>query len=157
MMFPCALLRQKLDVAQIFSSNTPAFGPLLTMSQSATLQRSQSDLGSRYNSNRTLDTKASKRTTRAGLCDTPGGYQLTYTGVLRQSAQNQKRSVERLASIPANLVPENRRVVPSENKQRHGLTLSYQWTAGGKTVHGFMWWRTGIGTFAGNNVSPLSI
>ena len=70
---------------------------------------------------------------------TPGGFQYTYTGVLRQSATDQKKSVQRLASVPPSKVPENKRMVPAETKQRHGLTISYQWSAGGKTVHGFMW------------------
>ena len=66
------------------------------------------------------------------------GLQLTYTGVYRMSPAEQRRSVDRLSRYnPDRVPPESARTVSSV-RQRWGLTLSYQWAAGGSRLDGFV-------------------
>ena len=67
------------------------------------------------------------------------GYQVTYTGVLRVSRKSQQSSVDRLARPRALGTADANRVVARDVKDRAGVTHSYQWTAGGKDCHGFIW------------------
>ena len=71
----------------------------------------------------------------------PGGYQITYTGLLRWTPAQQKACVERLARYAPGRVPESKRKTPDIRK-RQGLATSYQWQSGGNRTHGFIYWYT---------------
>lgn len=96
-----------------------------------------------------VDTKTTSDTKRKSLSPTrkqttrdvprlTSGLQLTYTGVYRMNPAEQRRSVDRLSRYNRDRVPpESARAVDSV-RQRWGLTLSYQWTAGGSRLDGFV-------------------
>ena len=66
----------------------------------------------------------------------PGGYQMTYTGALRWTPAQQKASVARLSKCDPDKVPDSKRIAP-ESRRANELVSSYQWNAGGQTIHGF--------------------
>ena len=68
-----------------------------------------------------------------------GGYKYTYTGSVETTKEEQKKRVSRLSAYDPERVPDSRRVMSSEHRDKGGNALSYQWTAGGQTCHGFIW------------------
>ena len=69
----------------------------------------------------------------------PGGFQRTYTGVSVASYHDQKDSVKRLSKCRTLGVADSMRMIPQREKDIAGDANSYQWTAGGKECHGFIW------------------
>jgi len=69
----------------------------------------------------------------------PGGYQYTYTGVLKMSPEKQQTSVKRLSKYdPSKLPCNSKRVADPRVAKTCGILGSYQWSAGGSQTHGFM-------------------
>ena len=68
-----------------------------------------------------------------------GGYQYIYTGSVQTTKKEQNRSVSRLSAYNPDRVPDSKRIMSPEHKEKGGNALSYQWTAGGLPCHGFMW------------------
>ena len=67
------------------------------------------------------------------------GYQYIYTGNVETTKKKQKRSISRLSAYNPDRVPDSKRVMSPEHKEKGGNALSYQWTAGGLPCHGFVW------------------
>ena len=83
--------------------------------------------------------KRSAATRKTTSSEMTGGYQYTFTGVQKVNKDNVMESVERLTLRDAQNVPDAKRVIPRDVTSKCGLTMSFQWTAGGQRCHGFMW------------------
>lgn len=80
------------------------------------------------------------RATTLGLITEVGGGSLyTYTGVQKLRKEYIKQNADRLSHCLPDNVPDAKRVASSSVVDKCGLTASFQWTAGGKRCHGFIW------------------
>ena len=78
-------------------------------------------------------------TVYASVSVASGGYQYIYTGSVQTTKKEQNRSVSRLSAYNPDRVPDSKRIMSPEHREKGGNVLSYQWSAGGLPCHGFMW------------------
>ena len=119
------------DAASCATGHTANYSSTFTGSTAATAK----------NGKAADSTYSQKLTRRASSANSQGGFKYTYHGLSGgSSAKNQRQDAERLSSAKSGRVPNSKQVLPKSVKENQGITISYQWAAGGQTCHGFMWW-----------------